>query len=228
MEIGSINRAISFLGMTRTSPRDSVSPIASRRSAERHDSRQPTQATETIEPAFATRFSQEALKRADDLKDRGEDEAQPLSKDEQEEISKLKRRDQEVRRHEQAHKAAAGNLASGSPSFGTTRGPDGRQYAVSGEVQIDASPVSGDPEATIRKMRQVQRAARAPAQPSGTDFKVASSASKQEASARAELRQEKTPGQADSIVSRSPAPPLPEAYRASNENQSGRLLNLLA
>lgn len=66
-------------------------------------------------------------------------------------------RDREVRAHEQAHMAAAGAYSRG--------GPDNRQYAVGGEVQIDTSAVSGDPEATIRKAQTVRRAANAPATP---------------------------------------------------------------
>jgi hypothetical protein len=63
-------------------------------------------------------------------------------------------------------------------------------YAVSGEVKIDTSPEK-DPEATIRKMQKVRKAALAPAQPSATDRSVAAKASQIEAQARAELAQEK-------------------------------------
>ncbi|MCH8129990.1 MAG: hypothetical protein IIC70_08840, partial [Acidobacteria bacterium] len=60
-------------------------------------------------------------------------------------------------------KAAAGSNASGGPTFEFTTGPDGKRYAVGGEVQIDTSAVDGDPQATIQKMQQVRRAALAPA-----------------------------------------------------------------
>jgi hypothetical protein len=95
---------------------------------------------------------------------------------ERQQVQELARRDREVRAHEAAHKAAAGAAARGTPSFDTVRGPDGRQYAVGGELRIDTSPVAGDPEATIAKLRQVERAARAPAEPSAADRRVATEA----------------------------------------------------
>ena len=80
-------------------------------------------------------------------------------------IADLKARDREVRAHEAAHKAASGQYA-GAVHLDFTTGPDGQQYAVGGEVSIDTSPVAGDPEATVEKMRTIQAAAMAPANPS--------------------------------------------------------------
>src|SRR3546814_7593890 len=54
--------------------------------------------------------------------------------------------------------AAVGGQYAGSPSYGYTRGPDGQQYAVSGEVAIDIG-AERDPEATLQKAAQVQAAA---------------------------------------------------------------------
>ena len=82
-----------------------------------------------------------------------------LTEEEQEQVSELKSRDREVRAHEQAHLAAAGPYATGGPSYTYQEGPDGRRYAVGGEVGIDTSPVSGDPEATIQKAQQIRAAA---------------------------------------------------------------------
>ncbi len=106
------------------------------------------------------------------------------------EIAKLRKQDQEVRRHEQAHAAAAGGLAKGGATFSYQRGPDGKQYAVGGEVKIDTSPISGNPEATIRKAKQIRAAALAPADPSAQDRAVAASATALEARAQQELREE--------------------------------------
>ncbi len=117
-----------------------------------------------------------------------------LTEEEQREVEKLKQRDTEVRRHEAAHKAAAGSFASGAPQFEFTRGPDGRQYATGGEVQIDTSEVSGDPRATQRKMQQIRRAANAPANPSSQDRAVAAQAAQQEAKAQSELAKEPRSG----------------------------------
>ncbi len=107
--------------------------------------------------------------------------------DEARQIQELVKRDREVRTHEAAHAAVGGALA-GSPSFTYESGPDGGRYAVGGEVGIDTSAVSGDPEATIEKAQQIRRAALAPAQPSPTDLSVAAQASSMEASARVELQ----------------------------------------
>lgn len=98
-----------------------------------------------------------------------------LTEEEQQKVRELQARDREVRAHEQAHKTAGGAHA-GSPSFETEQGPDGKTYAVSGEVKIDTSPVPNNPDATIRKLEQVKRAALAPAEPSSQDRAVAAAA----------------------------------------------------
>ena len=112
-----------------------------------------------------------------------------LSEDEKREVAELKARDREVRAHEQAHMAAGGPYA-GAASYETVRGPDGRQYAVGGEVQIDASP-AGDPRQTIAKMDVIIRAAMAPADPSPQDRQVAQAAYRARQQAQSELRAEK-------------------------------------
>ncbi|MDO9041020.1 MAG: putative metalloprotease CJM1_0395 family protein [Desulfocapsaceae bacterium] len=104
---------------------------------------------------------------------------QPLSEAELRQIQELKSRDTEVRAHEQAHLSAAGQYATGSPSYSYQTGADGRQYAVGGSVPIDTGKES-TPEATIIKMRTVKRAALAPANPSPADRQIASNASMQE------------------------------------------------
>ena len=120
-----------------------------------------------------------------------------LTEDDQREVRKLKRRDQEVRRHEQAHKAAAGSHAAGGPSFEYTTGPDGKRYAVGGEVNIDTSEISGDPQATIAKMQQIRRAANAPANPSSQDRAIAAKAAGIERQAQAELAERKRTEQSE-------------------------------
>lgn len=112
-----------------------------------------------------------------------EQERQQLERDQ---IQQLAARDREVRAHEQAHAAIAGQYGS-SPTYSFVRGPDGVSYAVGGEVQIDTSPIPGDPEATLRKAQQLRRAANAPAEPSGQDASVAAQAAQMEQQARAEL-----------------------------------------
>ncbi|MDH5551996.1 MAG: putative metalloprotease CJM1_0395 family protein [Nitrosomonas sp.] len=120
--------------------------------------------------------------------------ANTLEKSPEEEkiIQQLRKTDQEVRAHEMAHLAAAGGLSKGGATFEYQTGPDGQRYAVSGEVQIDTSGVSGDPEATLQKAQQIQRAAMAPAQPSAQDRSVAVAAAAMAAEARAEIASQTT------------------------------------
>lgn len=118
-----------------------------------------------------------------------------LSADEKRELEKLKARDREVRAHEAAHKAAAGSLARGGAQFEFETGPDGRRYAVGGEVSIDTSKVAGNPQATLEKAQTIRRAANAPAQPSSQDRSVAAQATQMEAEARQELREQQTSGE---------------------------------
>lgn len=112
-----------------------------------------------------------------------------LSDEEKRIVNELKKRDAEVKAHERSHMAAGAGIVQGGASFQFQKGPDGRMYAVGGEVKIDVSP-EGSPEATIRKMQQVKAAALAPAEPSGTDRAVAAQAAQMEAQARIELREE--------------------------------------
>lgn len=105
---------------------------------------------------------------------------------EREQIQALAARDREVRAHEQAHASVAGPYARGT-HYTYERGPDGVSYAVAGEVQIDTSPIPGDPEATLRKAQQLRRAANAPADPSAQDARVAAQAALMEVQARMEL-----------------------------------------
>ncbi len=124
---------------------------------------------------------------AGSLREKPQESSQQISSEEKKQVEQLKKRDAEVRRHEQAHKAAAGQFASGGPSYDYQTGPDGKQYAVGGEVQIDTSEVPNDPQATIKKAQQIKRAALAPKDPSSQDRKVAAEASKMETKARQEL-----------------------------------------
>ena len=112
-----------------------------------------------------------------------------LSPADQRRVAVLKQRDREVRAHEQAHIAAGGGIVQGGAVYQAEQGPDGRTYAVGGEVKIDSSP-ERDPADTIRKMAQVRRAALAPMEPSATDRSVAARAHQLESQARAELAQQ--------------------------------------
>jgi hypothetical protein len=104
-------------------------------------------------------------------------------------ISELQARDREVRGHEAAHQAAGGGHVGGA-SYTFQQGPDGRQYAIGGEVSVDMSTAGSDPQSIIVKMDQIRAAALAPADPSSQDRAVAAAASAIAEQARETLRNE--------------------------------------
>ena len=150
-------------------------------------------------PGYITSLSPEGLKasRGNTLQETGDsethsplvDEKIAFTAEELKQLVQLKSRDREVRSHEQAHLAVAGQYASGGASYTYQRGPDGNSYATGGEVPIDIGS-EPTPEATIQKMRTVRRAALAPAEPSGADRQIAAQAAAKETQARQELAQE--------------------------------------
>lgn len=113
-----------------------------------------------------------------------QDEAEELEK--QAVIRQLAARDQDVRQHEAAH-SAVGSALAGAPQFNYVRGPDGVLYAESGEVSISLRVASDDPQVVLSVAEQVQRAALAPAEPSGQDRRVAAQAAQIAQQARSEL-----------------------------------------
>lgn len=112
-----------------------------------------------------------------------------LTPEQQQELAKLKARDAEVRAHEQAHKAAAAGINASAPSYDFQTGPDGKKYAVGGEVTISFSS-SGDPETDIANAEIMKASALAPADPSSQDRAVAQNADKIIAQAKEKLAQE--------------------------------------
>lgn len=111
-----------------------------------------------------------------------------LSDEDKRLVRELQKRDQEVRAHERAHKTAAGGLARGAATYTYQIGPDGKRYAIGGEVHIDTSPGS-TPEESLEKARRIKSAASAPSEPSAQDHSVASDAARLEAEARKELQE---------------------------------------
>jgi hypothetical protein len=101
-------------------------------------------------------------------------------------IRSLESRDKAVRNHESAH-AAVGGSFTGAPSYSYEIGPNGKKYAVAGEVSVDLTPIAGQPTETIVKMNKVQAAALAPINPSAQDIRVAASAASIILEAQAEL-----------------------------------------
>lgn len=116
-----------------------------------------------------------------------------LTPDELKQVEQLRARDREVRAHEQAHQAAAGEFGGGA-TYTFQRGADGVSYAVGGEVQISMQE-GRSPEETIANAQTIRAAALAPADPSPQDRSVAAAAGQMEAQARAELTQQESKAQ---------------------------------
>lgn len=139
---------------------------------------------------FSTEKSQENTQTKDKEKKEEEKEntqkvnGKDLTEEQVRQVRELEKIDREVRAHEAAHQAAGGALA-GAASYGYTRGPDNRMYAVEGEVPIRMQK-GNTPEETIANAMQVIAAAMAPADPSPQDYKVAANAMQMQNDARME------------------------------------------
>ncbi len=113
---------------------------------------------------------------------------QELSEDEKRLVKELQARDSEVKAHEAAHQAAGGGN-TGPASFSYQQGPDGKMYAIGGEVSISIKG-GATPQEQIANARAIITAAMAPANPSSQDFAVANSAKMMEMKAQQKLAKE--------------------------------------
>ena len=127
------------------------------------------------------------VKNLEDKKPSGEE----MTEEEKQEAEKLKKRDREVRAHEQAHLSVAGNLAAGGANYEFKTGPDGQQYAVGGEVPLKVQD-SPSPEEDLRNAQKLERAALAPVKPSSSDRAIAAKARKKVAQAQQEITKSRT------------------------------------
>ncbi len=150
-----------------------------------------------------------------------------LTEEEKKVVHELKKIDREVRAHEQAHKSAAGPYARGGASYQYKTGPDGKQYAVAGEVKIDTSEVPNDPKATIRKMQQVRRAALAPKDPSMQDRLAAAEASRKAAKAQIELGRENNEKMVRSEKDSPASTGIPPYEKNLQPDPGGELIHLI-
>jgi murein DD-endopeptidase MepM/ murein hydrolase activator NlpD len=82
--------------------------------------------------------------------------------------------------------AVGGGLVTASASYEYETGPDGKRYAVAGEVGISLAK-GKTPEETLRRARQIRAAALAPADPSPQDRNVAAIAGQMEMEALREI-----------------------------------------
>ena len=171
--------------------------------------------------AEGRRLAEQATNRAETNRSDGGPQQQDLTQEQEQQVQELKARDREVRQHEQAHLAAAGDLARGGPTYTYQTGPDGRRYAVGGEVQIQLRE-SKDPEKTLQDARRAKRAALAPAEPSSQDRQVASQADALALQAQREISESRRRDSGES-ENASGAGPL-----GPTDNPSGGLLDVLA
>ena len=98
--------------------------------------------------------------------------ADRLNDQQREVLRDLQARDQEVRAHEKTHVAVAGPLAKGGPSYEYVIGPDGKPYAIGGEVRVDTS-TGPDAARNARHADRLAAAALAVKDPSLADQQVA-------------------------------------------------------
>jgi len=159
-------------------------------SADAHNQAPATRASQTGD---TVKISQQGREQKNEVTRTSADSpgASKLDLEQQRQVNDLKKTDQKVKAHERAHMAAGAGLVMGGANYQYQRGPDGKMYAVGGEVKIDTSREK-DPKETVTKMQQVKRAALAPSQPSSQDRSLAARASQIEAEARAELLKENT------------------------------------
>jgi len=149
------------------------------------------------DPLRDTRLSESEKKNKNTLQELDEkkiEEAQKagssdeLSEDEERLVRDLASRDSEVRAHEAAHQAAGGGMV-GAASYTYQQGPDGKMYAIGGEVSVSMKSGS-TPQETIANARQLATAAMAAGNPSPQDHAVASSARVMEMKAQQQLARE--------------------------------------
>jgi hypothetical protein len=114
---------------------------------------------------------------------------QELTPEQKRQVEKLKQIDRQVREHEAAHLRAGRGVVTSGANFTYTYGPDGKQYAVGGEVGIDTSPES-KPQENIDKGIRIQVAALAPRDPSAQDRRVAAVGGQLESKGRTDLVEE--------------------------------------
>lgn len=141
------------------------------------------------------------------------EQTQELSQEEKQQIAELKARDIEVKAHEQAHMAAAAGINASAPSYDYQVGPDGKKYAVGGEVSISFSK-SSNPADNLKKAQTMKAAALAPANPSAQDMSVARSADQMIIEAQKEIVTERQQ------TSEAPQPTTPETSEVNSQDQN--------
>lgn len=119
-------------------------------------------------------YGDDSLKKEDENQENKKTKSDnELTQDEKRLVLDLQARDAEVRAHEAAHQS--GGASTGAATYTYQQGPDGKMYAIGGEVSVSFQSGS-TPQETIANAQAVIASALAPADPSGQDLAVASSA----------------------------------------------------
>lgn len=150
-----------------------------------------------------------------------------LPPDQQRKVAELEQIDRAVHAHEAAHLAAAQGLATSGATYTYVYGPDGKRYAVGGEVGIDTSAES-KPQANIDKGRRIRAAAMAPADPSPQDYQVASAGDQLVTLGRTELAAQQRQQREDQSEAPSVGRKLARSYTAADTAASAGRISLYA
>jgi len=161
---------------------------------------------------ISTNSSDVSKKQSDKSDKKSDNNPNELSEAQKEQVIKLQQRDTHVRAHEAAHLAAGGSVVSGGTRYTYQKGPDGKMYAVGGEVPIHVTKGS-NPKETLAIARQLRVAALAPSDPSPQDLKVAASASMMEARAMQEINEEQLKA-------------IKNSYKTSSDNNDNKSSSL--
>jgi hypothetical protein len=147
-----------------------------------------------------------------------------LTPAEQRRVDELKQTDRTVREHEAAHLRAGQGVVTSGASFTYTYGPDGKAYAVGGEVGVDTAK-EAKPEQNIDKGARIQAAALAPRDPSPQDYRVAGIGGRLEAEGRTDLstqqRDERAARLAEQQQGDAAAPEQDQASTSANAEPEG-------
>ncbi len=101
-------------------------------------------------------------------------------------LQRIKNIDRNVRLHENSHASADGVQTIGTARYKYAEGPDGKLYAVGGEVTV-AVQSSGKPEDNLRAARALRSSALSSDNPSPADFAAAADAGQIEIEALSQM-----------------------------------------
>ena len=165
-------------------PKETNQVVNSTQAVEFSGALKQAQSADPVQAAVETQKTEPVTQKADEQVD-----ASGLTKEQQQMVAQLSSLHDKVTQHQQAKASVGGQYAS-SPQYLWTVGPDGKRYAVSGNVALDVSPES-EPESTVSKMEIVKRAALAPQQPDPQDRRIALVAEGLRAEALLQIREQR-------------------------------------